>query len=308
MKLCLWFCAAVVIPKAVAVLVPRQPSDPIEKDIVDYGYKTRLLNPELCRHLSEEACEELDTGFIDQAKKRRELQDYIGSIRVLVVLMQWSDHPSDKTLVPAAELREVWNGVGADDVIIPSGSIANYTRTNSHGKLELTAEVVDWIRTDNTEKYYADGRSGKSSSALNAVDLKEAFVPLLKQMDDSGFDFSSFDQDGDGTLDVTVFLHSGSAAEAGNIDCFNGAERIDRIQSQASGGLYDGWRSSSGKRLGSFVVASAYRGFCSTQLARIGTMVHELIHTFGIPDLYDLAGPYGNSASAVGGVGGYGIM
>ena len=60
-------------------------------------------------------------------------------------------------------------------------------------------------------------------------------------------------------------------------------------------------------RLGTFEVASVYRGVCHLRIARIGVMTHEFLHTLGLPDLYDVGGRYmgGNS---VGGLGGYDIM
>jgi M6 family metalloprotease-like protein len=138
--------------------------------------------------------------------------------------------------------------------------------------------------------------------------MEEAFRPLLQKMDDNGFNFNKFDQDNDGTLDMVVFLHSGYPAELQNKDCFTGATYLDRIGSFASSSFYDGWRSTTGIQLGSYVVAAAYRGFCHSNVNRLGTIVHEFIHTFGIPDLYDLTGPYNGAVSAVGGLGGYDIM
>lgn len=56
--------------------------------------------------------------------------------------------------------------------------------------------------------------------------------------------------------------------------------------------IHDGWISQNGFKIGSYTVASALRGTCSNKSARIGILTHELIHTWGIPDLYDTSGEW----------------
>jgi hypothetical protein len=52
---------------------------------------------------------------------------------------------------------------------------------------------------------------------LSGVDpgLQDAFTPLLDGLEGDGFDFSLYDQDQNGIIDLVVFLHSGYAAERG---------------------------------------------------------------------------------------------
>lgn len=138
--------------------------------------------------------------------------------------------------------------------------------------------------------------------------MEEAVDAVLTQLEDSGFDFSPFDQDGDSLIDVVAILHSGHSAELGGVDCLTQRGQEDRIRSYATSADTSNWRSIDGYRLGSFVVASAFRGMCNSNMARLGVITHEFIHTLNIPDLYDLAGPYNNAVSSVGGLGGYDIM
>ncbi len=53
-------------------------------------------------------------------------------------------------------------------------------------------------------------------------------------------------------------------------------------------------------------VAPAFRGICDLEIGRIGTIVHELIHPFGLPDLYDMDGGYGTGN--IGGIDRFGVM
>ena len=127
-------------------------------------------------------------------------------------------------------------------------------------------------------------------------------------MDSSGFDFSRFDVNGDYVIDVTAVLHSGYAAEYGGSDCNTGATSLDRIQSFASSATYNTWVSTSGYSLGNFFITSGLEGLCNFVPAKVGTMIHEFLHTFGLPDLYDKRGKYNNNPSSVGGIAGYDVM
>jgi M6 family metalloprotease-like protein len=271
-----------------------------------YGYEPKLLSPELCRDVTEAECEEMDTTFQELALRNRnfQIQQVNDVFKVLVIPLAWSNH-ADRSLIDVAELRELWNGEGVSTVI-PSGSIANWTTVNSHDNIQIEATVVDWIMTDNTESFYADGRSAIPSGSDSTPDISEAFTPLLKQLDSEGFDFGEFDQNFDAKIDVVVFLHSGYAAELGGADCTTGATTFDRIQSFAKGGPIDSWESSSGIQLGSYVIASAFRGTCNSNIARLGVITHEFMHTFGLSDLYDLGGKL--NSVGVGGLSGYDIM
>lgn len=269
---------------------------------------TSTVDP--CNGLSDDECERLleQTTTNRQGQERNLLVDSKGTLNILVIPIKWSDTPADRTLPSVDALDELWNGVGVSDNI-PSGSIANYTNANSHGNLKLSATVVDWIEADNTELYYAAGRSGIPNGNMpGTVQFEDVIVHALEQLDASGFDFMPFDQDNDVVIDAVAILHSGYAAELGAADCSNGRGRLDRIQSHyAKAGTpkhFGGY----GHMLSSYIVASAFIGSCNANMARLGIIMHETIHLFGMPELYDVGGAYSDSGCCVGGIGGYDIM
>ena len=157
--------------------------------------------------------------------------------------------------------------------------------------------------TDNTESYYAaTGNKGRTAA------LQPAFVPIMDALDAKNFDFAPFDENKDLIIDLVVFMHSGYAGELGSTDCNTGATPYMRIASHAtSEDQSTAWTSKSGYVLGSYVIVSAFRGACGANIARIGTICHEMIHPLGIPDLYDIQGPL-NPTGSVGGLGNYDIM
>eukprot|EP00934_Nitzschia_sp_Nitz4_P003706 Nitzschia sp. Nitz4//scaffold23_size168460//57788//62374//NITZ4_002213-RA/size168460-processed-gene-0.76-mRNA-1//1//CDS//3329543617//3696//frame0 len=311
------------------------PAEKNSKLLLDYrrkleegqsSYRPRHLHPLVCTYLSDEQCEYEDTGFaiaagdnmsmLRTASTSKLLSDSTTvkvsntndvelssfpttTMRILVVLLQWSDH-GDRTLIPKEDIEAMFNGEGIDDTLYPSGSIANYTSLNSYGKIQFEAVVADWYQSEYTEAYIADGRSAIPSGD---PDFADALIPALDYLDEQGMDWGQFDGDGNYRIDSMIVLHTGYAAEKG-VDC-NSVASTDRIQSIAR--YTTGFRASTGYGSGNYAITSVYRGVCNYNMARIGTMTHEFIHTVGLPDLYDLDGQL-YSTGNVGGIGGFDIM
>jgi M6 family metalloprotease-like protein len=268
----------------------------------------RPLNPQKLQvDEPDTALPQPDTGETTSDKQVSQTTTGV-TFKVLVCMIQWKDHMNRSPLPTRDDIDLMWNGVGTSEDFIKGGSITNWTSTNSYGQVTLEATVIDWYQADETEKYYADGRSAVPNGGDTADLLEiEAITPLLTKLDQDGFDFSEFDLNGDNVLDTVVFVHSGYPAELGNPDCETSAEPIDRIQSIARGSGQVAWRGTSGFTLGNFAIVSALSGFCNLNNARIGVTTHEFMHTVGLPDLYDLGGRL-NPTGSVGGIGAFDIM
>lgn len=286
---------------------------------IQFKYQTHHINPEMCRTLSEDECQKLDEREGEYSRQnrlllthkgreeiRRSLQDHpfrtslssTGTLNVLVFLITWSDH-QDRELPPREDYEALFNANGVDDDLYPTGSIKTWFETSSYGEFSIQATVVDWVVTDNTELFYSDPNQGRSSA------LEPAFTPALEALEAQGFDFSPFDSDGDFRLDLTVFLHSGFDGSNSGTDCISGATPDQRIAAHAFSGADGDWRAESGYALGGYSVASGLRGTCELNIARIGVITHEMIHPFGLPDLYDIEG---TTSGNLGGIGNFGIM
>jgi len=279
-------------------------------------HKTRNINPSLCQSLSEEECRRLDelegvqsrrNRLFLSAKGRQKLQEEriqreqqqsrhlqedddeltrhpfrrgisstSGTLNVLVVLLIWNDHVGQRELPPLSSYDELFNSDGVSD-FIPSGSIKKWFETSSYGQFSIQATIVDWAPTTESEAFYAVPNRGRTDAII------PAFTPLLQTMEDSGFDFASFDSDGNGEIDLTVFIHSGYDGSQNIVDGF-GVPEDQRIAAHArSGCSSDGcWVSRDESfRLGPYVVASGYLGFKNFETARIGIITHEMIHWYG---------------------------
>ncbi|KAL3916859.1 MAG: hypothetical protein SGILL_004987 [Bacillariaceae sp.] len=317
----------------------EDPLDPVAQEC-----DTCQFGTEACRYLSALDCQEMEDHLLEQAEltrkfiksgggrqsvdttptagllstrsanpqtKQQQQQQQQGKqqstqINTLVILVLWKGHEGRKNWVTKSDINKLWNGNGVDNAIIPTGSIATYTKSQSHGTVTLKAEIVDWTVTGNTEAYYANSRSGLPKRGdNNAPHLLDAYHFVLDKMDKAGFNFGKFDADKNKIIDHVQFLHSGYSAEMGGVDCNSNSNQADRIWSHMLPVGYSDWESKSGLKLGSLSTSSVFSGKCGDKIAPIGVMMHEMYHTLGIPDLYDREG---GLSPGLGGIGAYDMI
>jgi M6 family metalloprotease-like protein len=288
---------------------------------IKHNYIPKFIDPELCGKISEEQCRTIDMRRMreddnedneaatkQKQQKQRKLQvlsPVNGTLKILVVLVQWTNHVGNKTLIPKEDVEKLFNSDDLDEDLFPTGSVKRFFETMSYNAMSIEATVSDWIPTDNTEFFYSQmGDRGRDPGLQLAFDLP------LRTLEATALPFSDFDQNGDGALDLTVFIHSGYDGRIGNVDCNTGATSEQRIAAHSlSSAQQSTWQSLvDGKVLGAYAVASAFRGACDADIARLGVLVHEMLHPFGLPDLYDRAGPFDPLSARLGGLGNYDIM
>jgi immune inhibitor A len=126
-----------------------------------------------------------------------------------------------------------------------------------------------------TEAYCADGDAGRTLA------LSECLINALDKVDPS-IDFSQFDTNGDGYIDLIAFLHSGydAAASGGNKD------RIWSHKWALNGG--DDWFSSEGIKVSRYHISPALSGSSGREIGRIGVIAHETAHFLYVPDVTKL--------------------
>ena len=213
---------------------------------------------------------------------QRKLMSTPNNLRNLVIPIKFANHAS-RPSISKSTLHTLFNSPEPVPGITPTGSVRQYFAINSYGQFQLQSVILDWIRVKNTEQYYAGKKSGVSPT------FHESLVEALNQLDsDPNFDFRDYDTDGDGVIDSIFFVHSGYSAEWGGVDCINGNDRSNRIWSHKwkigkNGNSDDnmGWVSKSGVRVDEYGVSSALFGVCGVEVARIGTIVHEMGRLFG---------------------------
>jgi immune inhibitor A len=149
-----------------------------------------------------------------------------------------------------------------------TGSFRDYYQEISHDQFLPISRVTNWIIAPNNHSHYSYSNPDGYSH------VRELVRYLVDELEDQGFDWSKFDNDGDGYVDALNVLHQGAGAEQGD---------HSNIWSHkwSLGGLsvtYDG------------VIIDSYTMNPETQsgnIVAIGVLAHEFGHALGLPDLYD---------------------
>ncbi|MBD3257082.1 M6 family metalloprotease domain-containing protein, partial [candidate division GN15 bacterium] len=184
--------------------------------------------------------------------------------KVLALLVDFSDN---QAAVAPAFYDSLVFGSG-------TGTIADYLSEISYGQVDLITDdlpsTIGWTRAPQPYSYYVNGEQGMGGYPQNSQKLVEDLVDAV----DGQVDFSNYDNDGDGYVDVLLVIHAGSGAE------LTGSP--DDIWSHK-------WaipsRQKDGVRVSSFTVQPEF--WVSPGDMTIGVYAHELCHGFGLPDLYD---------------------
>jgi immune inhibitor A len=183
-----------------------------------------------------------------------------GVVRVIVVLVDFSDKPMTKT---QAHFRELFFSTG----VIATKSVREYYTEVTHGLIDIQGDVAGPFRLPLTLAEYAHGGSGLGNVLPNAQTMARDAVIAA----DPAIDFTPYDNDGNGFVDAFIVIHAGGGGEeTGNpgdiwshkwvID--GGAKTVDNT-----------------KIFGYLTVPED---------CRIGVCCHELGHLlYGFPDLYD---------------------
>lgn len=189
-----------------------------------------------------------------------------GSWRALVILVQFSDKPSQV------------NNAYFDNLLFQKtpGSLNDFYDKVSFGNLDIVTvnlpSVLGWQNAPQTYAYYTDGQNGFGNYPQNAQKLVEDVVQIV----DPVVDYSQYDNDNDGYVDALFVVHTGPGAE------FTGSN--DDIWSHA-------WVTNTPQNLDG-VIVSRYsmepEYWATPGDMTIGVFAHELGHAaFGLPDLYD---------------------
>jgi M6 family metalloprotease-like protein len=211
-----------------------------------------------------------------------------GNVKNLVILCRFSDHTLGVHTRAPADYDTVFNTVGGDPALAPTGSVKDYYTENSYGQMTLNSTVIAWVTLPQTEAYYAAGFDGSGFYPMNAQRMVEDALNAA----DSVVNFAQFDTDNDGFVDAIDIVHSGYGAETGggggnwiwshrwNLLSIPGGRwtSSDRNANNVSVKVFD------------YHTEAALWDVSGTNILRVGVIAHETGHFFGLPDLYDTDG------------------
>ena len=196
-----------------------------------------------------------------------------GEGRCLVLLVQFSDvkFSLDKDYHTRMLNEEGFADNGA------TGSARDYYIAQSGGQFKPTFDVVGPITLTRSERYYGQNDSWLGKDLNVGKMIAEA---CRAAKDEYGVDFSQYDGDGDGKVDMVYVIYAGYGEHAGG-----GENTIwpHKYQLSSTGDLL----TLDGKTIDTYACSSELFGYKGTVSSGIGTVCHEFGHVLGLADHYD---------------------
>jgi M6 family metalloprotease-like protein len=234
-----------------------------------------------------------------------------GSRKTLTILVDFKDHRAntDETLPGMTSERISESIYGGSDVARSQRygnfeSVRVYYKAASEGKLDLTGNVLGWHSLPEDREAYepeevirTPGMTDDQFNWLKFVSNQNALYKIataaLDKFESDGHDFSQYDNDNDGDVDLLTILYAG---DPGEWSSFWWAYRW-AFQLNSFNKKYDG------KKLNQFVFQ--FVDVRNDDDFDPRTLIHETGHALGLPDYYDYDGhlPISRRKGPDGGVG-----
>lgn len=237
----------------------------------------RLLTPRMETAQVQER--QMNRAARAKALRRAAMYDY-SRFKGLVILVEYNDCPfrySDyRSIMDDMINKDNYTGESRTNLpgIPCTGSMRDYFRDNSSGAFVPSFDIVGPVKI-NRSQYYprpngSDGGNNYIQLMIDAVNASDAQV-----------DFSDYDVDGDGYVDMVYFIFSGLPSYISGND-----ERL-LWPHQSDIRYYRNLRKD-GVYLSRYACSTELFGYEEWNvLEGIGTMTHEFSHVLGLPDFYD---------------------
>lgn len=216
----------------------------------------------------------------------------VDTLKVPCVLVEFTDIRFDAE-EPEVYFEGLLNEEGFSEGIA-TGSVRDYYRDNSLGAFTPVFDVYGPVTLSRYRAFY--GRDVIVDGVRADFAADQALAEACQLLDED-VDFSQYDSDSDGVLDMIMFIYAG--------------------HDQAQGGPQDAiwshhWNMSKSTNpelknvvldevsLDAYFCASELRGKDGSDLAGIGLISHEFGHALGLPDFYDQVGSGSNKAADLG--------
>lgn len=198
-----------------------------------------------------------------------------GQKHFLVILVQFKDVKFANESTAQQDFTNLLNQQGYN-VSGGTGSARDFYYDNSHGDFTPIFDVYGPVTLDNNRAYYGGNDS-------NNNDLRpEVAVQHGCQKLDSQVNFSQFDNDGDGEVDLVFMYYAGKGEADSDVE-----DSIWPHQWElTSGGIS---LRLDGKKIDKYACTNEIVGYGTYegQMCGIGTACHEFGHAMGLPDFYD---------------------
>lgn len=163
-----------------------------------------------------------------------------------------------------------------------NGRVRSYFSDNSQAAFTPSFDVFGPVLLDAPISVYGKDIFAEGSRVADEAPEK-ALLEACMALDEE-VDFSRYDVDGDGIMDMVLFYYAGYDQAAGGPPDAIWSHHQDAQGSRfpkVSGTFLDG------VRLGYYFCTGELRGSSGSESVGIGPIVHEMGHALGLPDFYD---------------------
>lgn len=213
-------------------------------------------------------------GIISQPKKRYDYNNFHG----LVILVEYNDCSFSRS-----DIQEVFQNMvsqrhytGVPNVDDPTkvtpytGSVRDYFYDNSMGQFDPQFDVVGPVKIGYSQEY---PMGSDFSQGHNQIIMKAAVKAASELVD-----FSNYDRDNDGTVDMVYFIFAGHGANVGGNNQNYLWPHASSFYSTRVNGVW----------MGRYACSTEFCGSQNTSVIDgIGTICHEFSHVLGLQDEYD---------------------
>ena len=207
----------------------------------------------------------------------------VGKVNVPVLLVEYSDvkFTFDKELVSDILNKKGYEGYQASG-IKSLGSAKDYFLEQSGGKFEPNFIVTDIVTLPNKMAYY-----GANDSKGNDVRVGRMIADGLSAAD-ANFDFSIFDNDGDGSAEFLYCVYAGFGESYSGNDENTVWPCSSELRSDVGRKTHDGVSFNLYACSSEIALTEEDAKYHGKFLNGIGLVCHEFSHCLGLPDTYDV--------------------
>lgn len=199
-----------------------------------------------------------------------------GKHKGLVILVNFKDKK-----MQASHTQQEWSNYFNQEgysKLGNSGSVHDYFKAQSYGKLDLEFDVVGPVTVSkNMAAYGANDKDG------NDIDPAGMVYEACKLVD-SQVNFADYDWDGDGEVDQVYIIYAGYG-EASAYNVYPETIWPHEWELNSSPAHYS--LTLDGVKINTYGCSSELTGYTGTDMDGIGTACHEFSHCMGLPDIYD---------------------
>ncbi len=211
-----------------------------------------------------------------------------GDVNIAVLLVQFKDTKFTYTKEDFNNILNTKDYVYENSIANSIGSARDYFMTQSDGKFRPNFIVTDIVTLDNNMSYYGGNDS-------NGDDKKPTYMVKegIQKANNSGFDFSQCDNNGDGEVEFIYCIYAGYSESYG-ADANTVWPHQWQLSAQVGTVTVDGVKCDTYACSGELVYNESYESKIGKTMDGIGLICHEFSHCLGLHDIYDTTYESGN--------------